>query len=60
MKTIPNVKVKFLDLKPELLHVHDSKVCQPGQELELPQDVADFVVKAGKAELVSATAAGKK
>jgi hypothetical protein len=54
------VKVKFLKLPAELLHVHDGKVCEPDTELELPEDVAEFVIKNKKATAVTAAAAAAK
>jgi hypothetical protein len=48
---IKNVKVKFLPCEKGQEHSHNGQVCKPGTMTELPEDLAEFVINAGKAEL---------
>lgn len=44
-----NVKVKFGKVAEGAEHLHDGKPCKEGQVLELPEDVAQFVIEQKKA-----------
>lgn len=44
------VTVKFGAVKPGHEHSHDGKVCQAGEVMALPEDLAAFVIANGKAE----------